>query len=310
MATKKKTDPFDDDDDSGEGETEERGESREVETKAEPAEEPAFDLELNEEDEEPKETRKQRRQNRYREAQERAERAERDREEAIRTAQIAMHQAQQAQHSNRQTEQATDPYKSELDGLYREQDLLNREWALQPDEHRANPEVADKFIARARDIEERRYATVARREAEKSGVRPNGGNDYIQQRIRMDYPDICGNDRAMQFAEAYCRMKTATGRPMDWNLMAEGMEETRRQFGTTKAPAPTRETQQRYMGAPRGVGGAAAGNSRQTIKMTPHYMKMAEAWGSVRYPNDPPKVVYQRWANTIGRKLIGNDKDQ
>jgi hypothetical protein len=296
-ASKKQVDPFEDDD-SVEG-----SEQEAKETKAEPADEPAFDLELNEEEEseeeEPRPTRKQKRANRFREVQERAERAEREREEAMRTAQLALLRAEQASQPSRAQEPGEDPFESELNGLDREQDLLNREWALLPDERRADNTTAEEFIKKARAIERKKLSVAARRELAGSRGQSGGTNDYIQQRIRMDYPDVCSNAQAMQYAEGYCRMQMARGRPMDWTLMAEGMEETRKQFGNAKAPPPTRETQQRYTGAPRGMGGSAS-TGKQSIKMTAHYMALAEA----RYPDEPKKVAYQKWANTVGRKLL------
>ncbi len=292
-ATKKQVDPFEDDDSGEEG-------SESKETRAEPAEEPSFDLDLSEEEEaeeEPKPTRKEKRANRYREANERAERAEREREEAMRTAQLALLRAEQATR-DANPQRGEDPFETELNKLDEEQDLLNQRWALLPDDRRADNETAEEFIKKARIIERKKLQVSAQRVL--SEHRPQQGNEFIQQRIRMDYPDVCANQQAMQYAESYCRMQMASkNRHMDWNLMAEAMEDTRRQFGMGRSPGPTRESQQHYIGAPRGLGGAGS-PQKQTIKMTKHYMALAEA----RYPNEPPKVAYQKWANTVGRKLL------
>lgn len=297
MAGKK--DPFEDEDEGSEG-TEQKSDAKVIEEEGE-------ELELEdkeEEEDDPAPTRKEKRRNRYREAHERAELAERARAEAERTAQLALERLQAAErqsHGQQQTQ--TDPHQEELDGLYREQDLLHREWALLSDEQKAAQ--GDTFVAKSRDIQQRQYAAVARREAEKMGVRPhNPGNEYIQQRIITDFPDVAGHTGAMNYARAYCQMKINLGRTMDWNLMTEAMNEARRQpeFGLSRQPAPTRETQSRYTAGPRG-GAAAGGTTRPVIKMNKHYMSMAEA----RYPNDPPKVAYQKWANTVGRKLLAKE---
>lgn len=254
---------------------------------------------------EPRESRKQRRRNRYTELAERADRAERERDDAMRLANAALlretHGQRAAPVQGTQGQDPNDPIARELQTNYREQDVLNREFGLLTEDQRGNQEVVNGYVARQRELDERRQELITQRALSRGqgGQQAPAGN-YTVQRIQMDYPDVAADARAMNHARAYCEMKQHEGRALDWTLVQEAMERTRVQFGMSRAPRPTENSRQRYVGAPRGNGLVSAGGGRPTIRMNEHYRAQARAL----HPNDPPKVAYQKWANTVGRELL------
>lgn len=299
MAIRKK-DPFDDEE-GGSDSTEREPSAPEPKAEREEIEEPSTEVAIDdpeEEEDDVPQTRQERRKNRYKEANQRAEAAERARDEALHIARTAQEQAQQAAFARQPPQQAEDPFKADEDAVYREQDLLYREWSQLSDEQRAESKIADEYADKARALERRKFTVAAKREMHANNIRPSNPNEHIQARIRMDYPDVANHPQAMQYAEYYCRMRMAEGRPMDWNLLGEGMTRARSQFGMSGPPAPTKESKQRYMGAKKGASGGQG--EKQTIKMNKHYMGMATAM----YPDIEPAKAYQKWANSVGRKLL------
>lgn len=298
MATKKKDgvsrDPLDGIDDDP-------PERSEPKAAAEP--EPEDDSGPEYEPEEPQETRRERRINRYREAQDRAERAERERDEARQEAMTHRQRADQfAMRPVTQAMPQADQHETELNSLYEEQEGLTARWNAIPEEDRASKYA--EYMQKARNIDERRHGIIARRELDRRGVAPSNPNEHIVARIRMEHPDVAGDERASRWCQAYVAQKAALGIPVSWELINEAMGETRKAFRMPGASPPqkrapvTKDQQARYTSPSQSAGVGAA--PKQVVTMNKHYRKMAEA----RYPNDAPKVAYQKWANAVGKKLI------
>lgn len=255
------------------------------------------------EPEEPPATRQERRRNRYREEQQKREAAEADRDRYRQEADLHRQRADQyAQQRPASQEQTADPYATELEGIWEEQEGLTARWNGLSDEEKQRGHA--EYIRKARTIDEKRHAVIARRELDRRGLGNQNPNQHIIERIRMEHPDVAGDERAIRWSQGYVAQKQAEGRAVDWPLIQEAMQATRVAFkmpgATRPAPraAPTRDQQARYTSPSQSAG--SAGPSKTVVKMGKHQRAQAEA----RFPNDAPKVAWQKWANTAGKKLV------
>ena len=312
MAAKKNVDPFDSSDDDTSESTREQASELKKKISAEPADE-GVELEVDEEDEddedEPQQaapTRQEKRRNRYRELEERRRDAERRAEEAEHRARLAELQHARPQQSQEPQE---DPHEQELNAAYEEQSQLNQEWEEVLNAVPAGQAVPTGVAAayRKRAIELQKRINDAHAERVVARRQPQGGtqNDFVRQRLEVDYPDIMSNGRAQTYLRARAaQILVERGQEqLTWQVVQEAAEQTMRGFlkKTPQRGAPSANDRQRYTGIGRGAGSGGSGGGR-SITMDRHQQKMAEGM----YPDLPAKQAHQKWANTVGKKLLAN----
>jgi hypothetical protein len=262
---------------------------------------PEFDVRPKEE----RESRRERRQNRFREANERADRAERELQDARAREQQLMGVLQQRQQQPEQPQRrARDPHQDAVDQAYREQQLLAQEVAARTN---LTQEETSKYEQRIRDAHERYIdAKLAQREANQprqSNVPDPGA--MTRQMYAIQNPDVFGNDRARNYAEAHWRMMVAKGASnTDPAVFNEALDAARREIlgkDTTPSRPRTDADRRRYASSGRGHAGRGAGDRRRgTVTMTKADRRMADALYS-NITNE--KQRYQKFAEEVKRDL-------
>ena len=259
-------------------------------------------------------TRDEKKRNRWKEhtqARERAEARAKELEDENRRLQVAAEVARQQAFQVQQQAQprGPDPIDEDLKRSRREQEALYAEYVGRQKEGNLTPEAEEKFRQRAYDIKDRETQLQLQKFHRDNGIsRQDPAEQHrqtVSSQIRMQFPDIVADARASAYADGVFRQLTALGRPNDWDTIEAAMKQTRRDLRMGNAEPsrrPNEAERQRYSGLPAGPGSSRE-DSPKTIRMTPGYKKMAEKL----YRNDPPNIAHQKWANTVGKKLLNGD---
>lgn len=265
---------------------------------------PEEEAEESEEGSSPRDEKKRARGQKWREHQERADQAERSAAEA--RAQVAYYQEQERlrSQSQQQTEKK-DPFEAESAQLKREYDLYLKETDTL-DASKITPEERTKFRDQWFDIQKRLGELSAKKLQPQQAENPEAV--ALRATYFARYPDVMGNPRAVQAAQARWMSAQAEGRVNQrdpWASMDGVMNDVRRAFGIGKAPPPDEVTKRRYSA----VGGGSApssDSSPRAIQMGKAERKMAIA----AYPQfaSKPEKAYQAWANAEAKDRAKESK--
>lgn len=191
-----------------------------------------------------------------------------------------------------------DRYEQALDAVYDKQ--TNAYTAAQAEikagTFNAERQKHYEKIAREVETEKSRIHTARELDARSYSTRA----EQAQQKWVDKYPEVYGNPRAYQYAEAKFRQKQALldpGAPLTNEMVDEAMEEARTQFRLGKPKAPSASERSRMSG--QGSSGGGGGSREAGIQMTPELRRMAIA----AYSELPEAEALKKWANTTGKRL-------
>lgn len=264
-------------------------------------EDEAFDLD-------PPEDRQDKKRTRYREA---VERSEEEREKRLKAeAENAALRAIQSTQMGRPPVPSSDPLQTEIDGVYNERMRLAEQYNDKRQSGQMSDEEDKSLRAKARELEEKsqrlQYRKVQREDAQ--------NRDPVQDRIqaiKLRNPDVAENIEAWNWADGRARMRIAKGEQYSQDLVAEVMEETRREFrlGSHRHGSPSDDrTKAAFTAPPRGSGPVQRQSGTPgRVKMTPAMRRMADA----AFPGiKEPKKRYTHWARTAGRSFLEMEKGE
>jgi len=198
-----------------------------------------------------------------------------------------------------QQRQQGNPYEhidAEIRKTFQEEKALNAKWvatsakASAAEIQRMEDEAAELVVRRQGLIVDRKEVERAPRRAEEARIH--------DQRSR--FPDVFADTRAFQYAQGTYNQALARGEADSRELQDAAFLEAR-QVILGKRPAPDQATRQRASGVSSGVRPTAVVD-RPKISMPKgsDYDRIARA----AFPKLDPAEARQRWANTVGKKLI------
>lgn len=256
-----------------------------------------------------RESRSEKRQNRYRAAQEARTAAEKRAEEAERresqTREMLLNIQRQMQQPQQPQQQKPDPLDEELNSVFKEQDLLFRDYNARAAQMTAAEH--EEYANKVRALQRRLLVTGARLGMREEGInrQPDPRQLHammVAQRLKDDHDDLMSDQQRQMHFDGVWRQLRAEGKPDNWNTINEAAEISRRRFGlpSKNKQAPSDSYKRKLSGATRG-GGAGAGDSPRVVTMNKQHRAMADA--SYRHIKDPTER-YKRWAAGPGKKLI------
>ena len=202
--------------------------------------------------------------------------------------------------------QGPDPIQQELDSIYDEQNMLYESYAAL---QRSNGMTADKqreYQKRARQLEERKYSAMARRnQPQQPQQQGNGAAEAIHAILRGRYSDVYDDQRALAYANAEFHRRRALGEPDSMETAESAMEAAREAFGKaqtrrgTKSARPSEGTRRRFSGPPQNQSSGGGQPTRRSMRLDASQKRMAEAM----YPDIDPAKAHQKWVNRVGKKL-------
>lgn len=266
---------------------------------------------LTEEQREARRERRRERKSQFEEARQRAEQAERDAQQARADAAAARQQAEQLSNWYRQQQQPQqDPFAAHERALQEEFNFLTEKAALLQQKGEMTDDKLADLRQRTFGVMQRQAGLAAQRQLYYQNAQAqqyqqqNAGNADAQaviQRLRMDYPDVLGNEKAWQYAWGTYNSALATGKVKanPWDTVQDIMNDTRRVFGMSRAPAPSEATKRRFSGIGGGTNGAARQSGPKTVVMGKHEKGMAKTMYPELYKKDP-SLAYKKWARECG----------
>ncbi len=205
-------------------------------------------------------------------------------------------------------EDAVDPLAEKLGRIKRERALLMRE--IQAGAGKFTKEQMDEIEKRAEALEEEHVETLAERLVTKRGLgqpqtQVSEDVQLLKGALRMQYPDVLANPRAVAWARGYYQMEVAKGRadsgPQGMQLVIEAHQKAREALKTAPAtPRTDPNAPARRVGMGAGPG-AGARDDAAPSGLTKEQKKMADAL----YGNEIPdaKKRYEKWAKGPGARL-------
>lgn len=190
-----------------------------------------------------------------------------------------------------------DYYEKQLDAVYEKQ---NDAYMAAQAEIKAGTFTAER---------QKHYEGVARWvESEKTRIHtervidsrePARRAEQAQQGWVQKYPEVYGNPKAYQFAEATFRRRLALGEQQSNELVHEVMAEAINTFRLGPKKAPTASDRSRMSGVPSSGSGGGGGRDPSGITMTPELKRMAVA----AYSELSEADAIKKWVNGPGKRL-------
>jgi hypothetical protein len=309
-------DPFDDTEEEKKPKASDEDEEEGKEVSTEPDEN---------DDEEPakagesEESRAEKKRNRYREVREEAKR-EKERADSLerqaneeRTARIAAQTAAEmyARQQQAPPQQQVDPWAESEKYVKDKFQFIISETQRLKGENRLDEESTRRLQSEWIDNQQRQQELVTRKLMWQQNMlqrqqAPEWENQQrlaaVEARLVAEYPEVMNHQQAKAHASAGWQMAIAAGKPNSWDTAREVMATTMRAFRLGRPPPVDEATKRRYSGVGGGSNGAA-GHAPGKFRMSKAHEKMAEG----RYPNLPPDKAHQKWAQTIGKKILEDD---
>lgn len=188
-------------------------------------------------------------------------------------------------------EQPKDPVDDEMDRAYSDQRSLLVEFNALGE--KISPEQLKDYEKRSRDIEERKYRAIARREMRDSGV-GRGPSEQQQAASAMQarYPEVMNNPKMKAWARGEYLKLRAEDMPDSWDTIERVMQATRTKFGIGRRAAPSDADRSRHTSV--GRAGASGSRGSSGFEMTPALKKIADK----AFPHiADEKARYQKWVN-------------
>jgi len=190
-----------------------------------------------------------------------------------------------------------DPYEAALDAVYEKQG------------HAYQAAQAEIKAGTWTEERQRYYEKVARDiEAEKTKIHIQAGIARDAQNRRAEsaqqvwvnrYPEVYGNQRAYQYAEATFRRRQAMGDAVTNELVDEVMREAMTTFKLGPKTAPTASEKSRLSGVSAGGNSGSSSRGADGITLTPELRRMAIA----AYSDLSEADAIKKWVNGSGKRL-------
>jgi hypothetical protein len=138
----------------------------------------------------------------------------------------------------------------------------------------------------------------------KLGPQQNQGmteQQFVQMQLQSEFPEVYADPRLIQRAGLKFDELVLDGEPATIATSRKAMAEIQARFAPGRRPEPDQKLRQKLTGISAGPGSGPGGRGgRQTIEMTPDYIKMA-----VRtFRHLPRNQAIQKWANEVGPGLL------
>lgn len=203
-----------------------------------------------------------------------------------------------------------DEFDRKLDAVYdRQQEAFTAaqaECQAAGGEHKLPPERRRHYAGIARALESEKAEIIAEKViAQREPVQQQRSARQVWE---QKYPEVYGNPKAFQYAEATWRRRAAVGDNVTPEVVEEIMEETRATFKLGPKRAPTQSERASMSGLPSG-GGGGGGSSGSGIQMTKELRQMAvAAYAGEPGPDGKPmseEQAVKKWVQTVGKDLRG-----
>lgn len=307
-----------------EGDEELKKTSVEVEDREEEEEPKEVSVDSDDDEDDPSDdqpTRAQKRANRYREARAAAQAAEKRADEAEKRAQQEAQGRSEAlrlaqEHIARQQQPAQpqqDPWAHHAAQFERENNDIKELARVYKEAGKYDAEFEDKLNKRYYDWQGRYNQFITQREIAIHQMRQQQQAPQNQQsaaqaawnaRFQAEFPDVVGHPAAMAHMMGGWQQEHAAanhqGKQLTWEDIQRIVNNTRRAFGMIKSPPPSAATKARFSGSSGGSPSHGSNGNGRTISMTKEYKLMAHA----RYPDLEPEQAEQKWAKTVGKRLL------
>ncbi len=191
------------------------------------------------------------------------------------------------------------PYDEQLDKIYERQGEAYNAAQAEIKAGTWNAERQKHYEKVARDIESEKTRVHIAHGIEMQRMSQRAEN--AQQIWVNKYPEVYGNQRAYQFAEATFNRRRALlepGQAVSADLVDEVMAETMATFKLGKRQAPTASEKSRLSGVPSSGGGGGSSRS-EGVHMTPELKRMAIA----AYSELPEAEAIKKWVNGPGKRM-------
>lgn len=192
---------------------------------------------------------------------------------------------------------AKDPYEAQLDAVYARQQEAYTAAQAEIKAGTFDDKRQKHYEQVAREIErDKTQIHAAAVMARQEGTRKQ---EQAQQVWVQKYPEVYGDQRAYQYAEATAKQRVALGETWSNQLVDEVMNDamTRFKLGPKKAPSASDKARLSGIGASGNGGGSAPSSSG--ITMTPELKRMATAL----YSDLPEADAIKKWVNGPGKRL-------
>lgn len=188
-----------------------------------------------------------------------------------------------------------DPYEQRLDATYARQNELYNGAQAEVKAGTFTKERQDYYEAEARKVEADKMRIHTERAVAASAAAQSANS--ARQVWVQKYPEVYGNQQALEYATATWNQKMALREPQTPQLVEDIMEQTKTLFKLGGKPAPTASDRARMSGVPSAGGGG--GRASGDISMTPELKRMAQA----AYPDVDPAEAEKRWKAKTGKRL-------
>jgi hypothetical protein len=198
--------------------------------------------------------------------------------------------------AQRRPQQEGDPYQARLEAIRKRQaeayDLLQAETKAGS----LTQERAAHYNRVAAEIEDDKATVIAERTMAR--MAPAQQQSQAQQVWAHKYPEVYGNPKAFQYAQATYQRRLAMGERIETEHVDEIMQETMTALKLGGKGKPTVSEKSRMSGHSSGAGGGG-GSGGPGIPMTKDLRRMATALYSDLSEDDAVK----KWAQTVGKTL-------
>lgn len=220
----------------------------------------------------------------------------REEQAALKTELAELRGQVRSQPAPQQAADGKDQWERALDAVYEKQSEAYNAAQAEIAANKWTPERQKHYERIAREVESEKTrihtdrAVTAQRHLQRS--------ENAQQQWINKYPEVYGNPRAYQYAEATFKRRSALGEPVTNDMVDEVMADTLTQFRLRGKPAPTANERSRYAGTPSS-GGAGGGGGAGGIKLTPELRRIAIA----AHSELPEAEAIKKWVNTTGKRM-------
>lgn len=198
--------------------------------------------------------------------------------------------------AQRQPQQQGDPYAARLEQIRKRQ---AHEYELLQAETKAGTLTAERaryYNDVAAEIEDAKATVIAERTMAR--VAPQQRQEQAQQVWAHKYPEVYGNPKAFQYAQATYQRKLIAGENVEGAEAVDHiMQETMTALRLGGKGKPTATEKARLSG--QSSGGSSGGTAGPGVPMTKDLRRMATALYSDLSEDDAVK----KWANTVGKTL-------
>ena len=164
------------------------------------------------------------------------------------------------------------------------------------------------YSKKMREFESKKLEVAVDRRLAQKNIQSANPRAALQAVLEAENADVYGNPRHRAWASAYYNMQIANGAADSKELHDQAMRAARENFklAPSRSTPPSRTTQSRMTGSPRGSSGSSREAPDETIRMTKPLRMMARA----QYPGLPEEEAYRKWGQGAGRKMLAAMREE